>query len=351
MLTPVITFAIFKVLSGRISIVLVKVMQFTLQTSYEGALNIYTKVFRNNSITLIYISLVVVFIILFHFSLSWFGKYFDNINQGIDALVDGSKEYIKMPYELKSVEEKLNTVRNTLETQKAEAILAEQKKNDLIMYLAHDIKTPLTSVTGYLSLLDEMPDMSEEQKIKYTHIALEKAIRLEQLINEFFEITRMNQQDMELAKQDIDLYYMFVQLADEAYPIVSEKGNRIEIHADENITVFGDPDKLARVFNNILKNAIAYSNNDSSIIIGAEKNEENVIITFSNTGKTIPAEKQSAIFEKFCRLDEARSTNTGGAGLGLAIAKQIVILHGGTIKVSSEQNVTTFEITLPIRKN
>lgn len=221
------------------------------------------------------------------------------------------------------------------------------RKNDLIAYLAHDLKTPLTSVIGYLSLLDEAPDMPMEQKAKYVNIALDKAQRLEKLINEFFEITRYNLQQMELEEETIDLYYMLLQMTDEFYPLLHAHGNTTKLRVDENMTVYGDSVKLARVFNNILKNAIAYSYQDTVIEIWTESTEKEVRIYFRNQGKTIPAKKLHSIFDKFFRMDEARTTNTGGAGLGLAIAKEIVTLHGGSITAKSEKELTTFCVSLP----
>ena len=222
------------------------------------------------------------------------------------------------------------------------------QKNDLVTYLAHDLKTPLTSVIGYLSLLDEASDMPLEQKAKYIHIALDKANRLERLVNEFFEITRYNLQEIRLNKEKIDLYYMLVQLRDEFYPILSAKGNTAVLRADESLTLWGDPEKLARVFNNILKNAAAYSFPDSEIIISAQERDGQMVIAFENQGPTIPAEKLSMIFDRFYRMDEARSTNAGGAGLGLAIAKEIVTLHNGSISAESREHVTTFTVCLPV---
>ncbi len=222
------------------------------------------------------------------------------------------------------------------------------RKNDLIAYLAHDLKTPLTSVIGYLSLLDEAPDMPEKQKEKYVGIALDKAVRLEKLINEFFEITRYNLQQMELEEECIDLYYMLLQMADEFYPLLKPHGNRISLCVDEDLTIYGDSEKLARVFNNILKNAIAYSYPDTAIEIWTKKAAGEVQIYFRNKGRTIPAQKLETIFEKFFRLDESRGTHTGGAGLGLAIAKEIVHLHGGKIRAASEKELTTFCVTLPV---
>lgn len=234
--------------------------------------------------------------------------------------------------------------------QRSEQILKEeaQRKSDLIAYLAHDLKTPLTSVIGYLSLLEEVPDMPQEQRIKYTGITLEKAKRLEQLINEFFEITRYNLQQIILEKETVDLYYLLLQLTDEFYPILKEHGNTIRLEASENLIIYADPEKLARVFNNILKNAVAYSYRDTEIVISAQETDEKLQIIFLNKGTTIPPQKLETIFEKFFRLDDARTTNSGGSGLGLAIAKEIVTLHQGTITAKSEKEETSFIVTLPV---
>ena len=252
------------------------------------------------------------------------------------------------PKEYAEISAQMSEIKSTM--QRHEQMLKEEasRKNDLIAYLAHDLKTPLTSVIGYLALLDEAQDMPIEQKTKYVNIALSKALRLEKLINEFFDITRYNLQQIDLEKESINLCHMLVQMTDEFYPLLNAHGNQTEVCVDEDITVYGDSIKLARVFNNILKNAIYYSYPDTIIKIWAESTDTDVWIYFCNKGKTIPAGKLNSIFEKFFRMDEARSTNTGGAGLGLAIAKEIITLHGGKITAESENESTTFRISLPV---
>lgn len=234
--------------------------------------------------------------------------------------------------------------------QRQEQILKEesQRKSDLITYLAHDLKTPLTSVMGYLSLLDEAPDMPEAQKEKYIHVALTKAERLENLIAQFFEITQFNLHNMILEKEHLDLAYMLMQMTEEFYPVLSAHGNTVDLQVDEALAIYGDGDKLARVFNNILKNAVAYSYENSVIVIRGYFEQGMAVISFENHGRTIPKQKLDLIFEKFFRLDEARRSNTGGAGLGLAIAREIVELHKGSICAKSQEEKTTFQVTLPV---
>ena len=265
-----------------------------------------------------------------------------------DFMIEEKGNIDIFPKEYAEISVQMSEIKSTM--QRHEQMLKEEasRKNDLIAYLAHDLKTPLTSVIGYLALLDEAQDMPIEQKTKYVNIALSKALRLEKLINEFFDITRYNLQQIDLEKESINLCHMLVQMTDEFYPLLNAHGNQTEVCVDEDITVYGDSIKLARVFNNILKNAIAYSYPDTIIKIWAESTATDVWIYFCNKGKTIPAGKLNSIFEKFFRMDEARSTNTGGAGLGLAIAKEIITLHGGKITAESENESTTFRISLPV---
>lgn len=343
----IIIFMIYKVIwAGRGGDWVISILQQVYKMDYGSAYNLYQQAFRNNFDLIWYAGIIIVFIILLRVVLNWFTRYFDIVNQGISAILDTDTE-IHLPSEMAATERKLYSVKAELKQRTLEAQLAEQRKNELVMYLAHDIRTPLTSVIGYLNLLAEAPDMPTDQKAKYVNITLNKAYRLEKMINEFFEITRYNLQQINITKETIDLYYMLVQLTDELSPLLSANGNTTVLNADENLTVSGDPEKLARVFNNVLRNAAAYSFSNSEIVISAEENDNSVIISFTNKGKTVPKEKLAVIFEKFYRMDEARTSNTGGAGLGLAIAKEIVTLHGGTITADSDNNTVTFTITLP----
>jgi two-component system sensor histidine kinase VanS len=321
-------------------------MEITFKVRHETALEIYYSTIRSNMEIILCVAVAVCFFFLFRIIISRFMRYFDEVNTGVDALIQGEDAHVEFSAEMMFMERKLKAVRQTLEKREQDARLAEQRKNDVVMYLAHDIKTPLTSVIGYMSLLDEAPDMPVEQRAKYVHITLEKAYRLEQLIDEFFEITRYNLQTITLTKETIDLYYMLVQMADEFYPQLSHSGKRVALHVSEDLTVCGDPDKLARVFNNILKNAVAYSPGESVISITAALAGDTVSIVFTNDG-SIPQEKLTSIFDKFYRLDSARSAGSGGAGLGLAIAREIVNLHGGHMYADSDDERTAFTVELP----
>ena len=322
-------------------------LQRVFLMDFKSAHRLYFVLIRNNINFIIYATFGIIFVLLSRFLLIQFSKYFNEISDGLDVLTGNSKEEIKLSPEMAFMERRLVSINQTLKKREQEVKSAEQRKNDVVMYLAHDIKTPLTSVIGYLSLLDEAPDMPLEQKAKYIKISLEKANRLERLVDEFFEISRYSFQADTVVKEKIDLYYMLAQMTDEFYPLLTAAGKKTALNIPEGFVIDGDPEKLARVFNNILKNAIAYSTDNSEIVITATVSGDTVSITFTNEG-CMPNEKLTAIFDKFYRLDSARSPDTGGTGLGLAIAKEIVVSHGGKIYADSDDMSTTFTVELPV---
>ena len=332
----------------RLGDFIVYLLEFFLQMEHEEAFLIYHNNFRGYKEIFFTVAIITIFLLLLLFLFRWISRYFKEINGGIDNLLEDDESKICLSREMLPFECKLNTVKQNLRQQKEATALAERRKDELVMYLAHDIRTPLTSVIGYLSLLEEEPDMTVSDRVKNVHIALEKAYRLDKMVNEFFEITRYHSRQIKLSKQNIDLYYMLVQLRDELLPTFTVQNNSIELDFDENTTIYADPEKLARVFSNILKNAVTYSYPNTKIIVSVENTEKHIAILFQNQGETIPAEKISSLFDKFYRLDEARISDTGGTGLGLAIAKEIVLLHGGTIEAKSENEIITFSVILPV---
>ena len=288
-----------------------------------------------------------------------------------ERLIERPDDWRELDGTFLEVESALARVRER--ERRAEQALRDEagRKDDLVTYLAHDLKTPLASVVGYLSLLEEAPDLPAEQRARFTGVALEKAHRLDELIEEFFDITRFDFHDIVLTRGYVDLNLMLAQVADEFYPTLAAQHKTAEIDVPEGLVVLIDGDKMARVFNNVMKNAIAYSYEGTTIRVtarrlgpaGAERAAAPatgvegataatpvaapVEIRFEDQGDPIPSPKLKVIFEKFYRLDAARATNRGGAGLGLAIAKEIVSAHGGTIACESTPERTVFIITLP----
>lgn len=315
----------------------------------QTAIHLYWRWLGDNKIFFIIVGFLLLFALFFYVALSKMTSYLDQVGDGIENIVSDSTEPIHLITELKPIEIRLNEIKATLKRQELESIEGEKKKNDLVLFLAHDLKTPLTSIVAYLSMLDSRPDMDPEEREKYTHIALEKSLRLGELINEFFDITRYNLQNIELEPIDINLSLMLEQLADELYGVLQEKELTCEVDVEENLVVYGDPDKLARVFDNILRNAIAYCYRNTKIQISAQMKRGDIEIIFTNKGDKIPGDMLQTIFEKFYRVDGSRSSGTGGAGLGLAIAKEIVELHEGRVRAKSDDMKTQFIVTLPAK--
>lgn len=313
----------------------------------QQAIDLYWKVIGNNKIYFMGAGFLLLFSFFFYFVLSRITQYLKEINQGIENILSDFNEPVRFKPALRPLEDSLNEIKMTIRRQEQEAIESEKKKNDLVVFLAHDLKTPLTSIVAYLSILETKPDMPEEERKKYTHISLEKAIRLGELINEFFEITKFNLQDIVLEPGNLDLSMMLEQIADELYAVLKEKNLRCDVQIDDTLMIYGDADKLARVFDNLLRNAIAYCDKGTAIRIQAKERHQEIEIVVANEGEKIPEEELSAIFEKFYRVDGSRSSKTGGAGLGLAIAKEIVELHHGTISAESDEWETRFIVTLP----
>lgn len=289
------------------------------------------------------VGLVIIIVRTLNRSLS----YIDDLTIAIadGRLLDGGK--IELPGELSIASQQLQAFQKRIEEHEHSAILAEQRKNELVAYLAHDIRTPLTSVVGYLSLLAESPDLPIERRAKYAGIALEKALRLEALIEEFFEITRYNVSSIVLERENVDIGLFVQQVADEFGLAAEDRGVEVVIDAPSGQIAFIDPSKMARALGNVVKNAVAYSNPGTKVDLSAQAADEKLVFIVEDVGKEISKSHLERIFERFYREDGARGQEAN-AGLGLAIAREVVEAHGGTITAESEGGITTFRITIPM---
>lgn len=299
-----------------------------------------------NKDTLILIGVAIIFSIIIYRFISKKVNELNKIYNAIDNVYDDVVTNIELPNSLWMFSDKLNKIKYEYMANKNKAKDAEQKKNDLIMYMAHDLKTPLTSVIGYLSLLNDEKNISKDLQEKYLKIALNKSMRVEELTNQFFEITRYNLQDMPINKNKIDLSLLLDQLIDESYPMMQKRNLKFNVTKPNNLSFVGDGDKLARAFGNLIKNAINYSYENTEIEIEMKEQEEKIRIIFRNKGDKIPEYKLEKLFEKFYRGDESRTSETGGTGLGLAIAKDIIELHNGSINVKNDNEFIEFYIEL-----
>ena len=272
----------------------------------------------------------------------------DKLAMAIKGLFADKDAPIELPKSLNDARSELLDIQNRELHNEQAAKVAEQRKNELVAYLAHDIRTPLTSVIGYLDILRTSPDIPAADRAKFAATAYDKAEQLDKLIEEFFEITRYNLQSIPIEREQIDLQLFCHQVAESIYPQAQAKQLEVEVRVPNQEQVFIDPSKMARAAGNILRNAIAYANPQTSITFAAHCADGKAVMEISDQGKEISPEHLDAIFEKFFREDSARNANKGGAGLGLAIAKEIVEAHGGTIRAASEGGLTTFTIELPV---
>lgn len=275
-------------------------------------------------------------------------RFLDEIVAASKQLASPDDREIRLPRELKGIQDEMNLARQQALRNAALAQQAEQRKNDLIVYLAHDLKTPLTSVIGYLTLLQEAPELPADLRARYTGIALDKAQRLEELINEFFDITRFNFTSLVLETEHVSLSRMLEQITWEFRPILAEKQLEWQLDLEPGVEMVCDPGKLERVFDNLIRNAVNYSYPGTAICLEMHSRGEMAEIQLTNRGRTIPPEKLEHIFEQFYRVDSSRGSRTGGAGLGLAIAREIVERHGGTISAASQEETIRFAVQLPL---
>ena len=333
-------------LRGNFANLVISLLQNILGMDYSAAFGLYGRLFRRHMDGIILLAILSAFALFLHITLHWFTRYFEEIDRGLDTLLQEIPREISLSPELGPIERKLMLAQHTIDRQKSEMLIAEQRKNDLIMYLAHDLKTPLASSVSYLNLLRDEKEISPELREKYLSISLAKAERLEELINEFLEIAKYNLSGITLQYGEINLTRLLEQLVYEFQPALRKKGLTCRLEADETIMLKCDADKIQRVFDNLLRNAVLYSDEQTEIVISVRRGGDTLTLQFSNHGLTIPQEKLERIFGQFYRLDAGRGTE--GAGLGLAIAKQIVALHNGTISAASGEGLTVFTVTLPV---
>lgn len=267
----------------------------------------------------------------------------NKLEKRIDLLTKGYSP--ERDEDFKLIDAKISEILRENEVVKQESLIEMGKKNDLVTFLAHDLKTPLTSIIGYLTILDES-DVPDEVRKDYIKKLLDKSYRLEDLTNEFFDITRFNLHEIPLNKNVLDGEFFISQMAEELYPLLKSKNLSFDINIPENMKIYVDGSLFARALNNLLKNAIAYSNKDSTIKITGKINVASTILSIENDGDIISEQELKLIFEKFYRRDKSRNESSG-AGLGLAIAREIIHKHKGSLDAESLGGHTTFKITLP----
>lgn len=261
----------------------------------------------------------------------------------------------RIPFRLKGNEQHVITSVNALVDSAVQSMDDERKieksKDELITNVSHDLRTPLTSIIGYLGLIEDKQYQNEEDILKYTHIAYEKAKQMKNLVDDLFEYTKVQQHGAPVNIMRVDLDQLLEQLTASFALEAERRGIEISSKVVPNpLMIEADPEKLGRVFNNLVANAFKYGNGASYIRITAHQEQANVVVKVANDGTPIPKEAPSHLFERFYRAEASRSRATGGTGLGLAIVKSIVDLHHGQVTVTSDENETAFIVTLPLKQ-
>lgn len=256
--------------------------------------------------------------------------------------VEGDDEFADMAENLNNMVEEL---RQLMDKERE----SERTKNELITNVAHDLRTPLTSIIGYLELLSGPVKLNEEMQKKYLDITYKKSKRLQKLIEDLFGFTKLNYGKISMKVSKVDIVKLLSQMLEEFYPNFMEKNLAYELQSNVTAKVItADGNLLARLFDNLINNAIKYGAEGKKVIVKVDATDAIVTVSVTNFGYVIPKDELPLLFEKFYRVEQSRSTNTGGTGLGLAIAKNIVDMHGGTIGVTSDLNGTVFTVKLKV---
>ena len=296
---------------------------------------------------------ILIFTIIFLFLQRKTARDIETLAQGVkqisagdfhtDIAISGEGELAHIAESIRLMEEELSS---HIEREREN----EQSKTDLITNIAHDLRTPLTSILGYLDLLRNSQMVPEEMKKHYIEIVYNKALRLQKLIEELFGFTKLSYGKLNMNISTLDLVQLLSQLVEESYPNFEKNNLSYDFSANvKSLFIEGDGDLLARLFDNLISNAIKYGAEGKRVLIRLRKEKEEVMVQVLNFGYVIPEKELPLIFDKFYRVEHSRSLSTGGTGLGLAIVKNIVDMHHGNITVQSDMGGTRFNVTLPLK--
>lgn len=279
-------------------------------------------------------------------------RYVREIISGVDKMKSGDLKLevsVRGEDEFSEIAGSINEMRKNLyETLEADKEV-ERTKDELITNVAHDLRTPLTSILGYLDLLSQGDFLTGDQKQKYLGIVTVKARQLETLVKDLFDYTRYDKDKVKIKKEIIDLNVFVPQLVDEFYPGFMDNGLTCQTDFYEgSLNILANGELLARAIGNLFSNAIKYGADGKLVEVSTGILEDRAYVSIVNYGKVIPSDQLEKIFDKFYRVEGSRSLKTGGTGLGLAIAKNIVNLHEGTIWARSDNSGTLFQIELPL---
>jgi two-component system, OmpR family, sensor histidine kinase VanS len=349
----VLLFGLSMIYSGIITFIVFKSLQFYYHSNvqYGDRLEYYRKIMNQigdiNVFLLLFIPLSFMF---FYLLTKRYSSYFNEISIGIHYLSRGDFSHqiqIKSNDEFQDIADDINLASEKLKEAVERGDFSESSKDQLVVNLAHDLRTPLTSVLGYLDLVLKDERLTKEQIKHFLTIAFTKSQRLERLIDELFEITRMNYGMLSVEKKRINLTDLLNQLKEELYPVFKKNHLVARMESTPHLPIFADGELLARVFENLLTNATRYGYEGHYVDINGFSDADEVVVQVVNYGDSIPPDELPHLFDMFYTGDKARTLQEDSTGLGLFIAKNIVEQHNGTITVESSVIKTIFEVRLP----
>ncbi|MGG6996849.1 UNVERIFIED_CONTAM: HAMP domain-containing histidine kinase [Limosilactobacillus fermentum] len=265
-----------------------------------------------------------------------------HLEHRIPFRVNGNQQHV-----ITSVNALVDTITQAMQEERA----SEKSKDELITNVSHDLRTPLTSIIGYLGLIEDHQYQSEEDIVKYSHIAYDKAKQMKNLVEDLFEYTKVQQHGAPVNLMTVDLGQLLEQVGASFELEADKKGIVINVSCEPTpLSITADPEKLGRLFSNLVANALKYGHGASYIHLTAKQLGEKVVITVADDGEKIPAESVKHLFERFYRVESSRNKATGGTGLGLAIVQSIVELHHGSVTARSDDQETAFVVTLPVKQ-
>lgn len=303
------------------------------------------------AIVLVYVLTgLLVFSVAFMILQEPYIRYISRISDAVERISQGNLTTavdVMGDDEFSSMAANLNKMAQDIQRLMDKEREAERTKNELITNVAHDLRTPLTSIIGYLELLAGNKSIPEDMQHKYIEIAYGKSKRLEKLIEDLFGFTKLNCGRITMHVGQLDIVKLLSQLLEEAYPNFAEKNLSYDLQSNVPAHIItADGNLLARLFENLIGNAIKYGADGKRVLVRVHGQEESVAVSVTNYGYVIPEDELPLIFNKFYRVEQSRSSSTGGTGLGLAIVKEIVDMHGGSINVTSDLNGTVFTVKL-----
>lgn len=276
-----------------------------------------------------------------------------NVEKGLEIMSKGDLDYkvvIHREDELGRVASNINRMAEQLQQKNLQERQNEQAKMELITGISHDLRTPLTSIIGYMELLRSHSFRDEQEYMRFVQNSYNKALHLKKMLDDLFEHTRLVGNEAHLHLEPIDITQLLNQLLFEFEPIAQENDITIVTKSiDLPKVIMMDNEKIARAIDNLLMNALKYSVKPGIVHVVTHLIGDQVCIEVENKGIPLTLEQEKRLFERFYKADDSRNHNgiQAGAGLGLSIARNIVELHEGTLRFEHTDGLFTFTICLP----